>query len=205
MPQDGELRVSMFCYPEAPAAELLQAWSLGTVRITALMPEGPAADRLRASLGWSAGTHAWIERGSARLRIVPFTDQSRFDRLLWACDLNFVRGEDSFVRAQWAQRPLVWNIYPQAENAHWIKLHAFLDRFTAGLGDADAQAIRQLWRAWNGIARPAELARAWEDFVARREVIARHTEHWARELVRVNELAAGLVEFCGDIGKYAVD
>ena len=28
--------------------------------------------------------------------------------------VNFVRGEDSFVRAQWAARPFAWHVYPQA-------------------------------------------------------------------------------------------
>ena len=45
---------------------------------------------------------------------LPFLPQASFDRLLWACDVNFVRGEDSFVRAQWAGRPFVWQIYPQS-------------------------------------------------------------------------------------------
>ena len=89
------------------------------------------AAQIDALLAPQGEAHGWIERGSARLKIVPLTDQLQFDRLLWACDVNFVRGEDSCVRAQWAQRPLVWNIYPQAENTHWIKLHAFLDRFAA--------------------------------------------------------------------------
>ena len=53
--------------------------------------------------------------------------QHDFDHLLWACDLNFVRGEDSLVRALWAGQPFVWQIYPQHDDAHHAKLEAFLD------------------------------------------------------------------------------
>jgi len=201
LPARGELRVSLFCYPDAPVAELFSHWARCGTRITALMPEGTAAERVRAALAPAASGDAWIERSAARLRIIPFSDQTEFDRLLWACHINFVRGEDSFVRAQWARRPFVWNIYPQAENAHWIKLHAFLDRYTAGTSPQVAGSIRHLWRAWNGLVSPPELAAAWDRFFAEREVIARHAMRWAEQLARQEELAAGLVKFCAGIGK----
>ena len=50
--------------------------------------------------------------------MLPLLTQRDYDHLLWACDLNFVRGEDSFVRAQWAGAPFVWQIYPQDDGAH---------------------------------------------------------------------------------------
>jgi uncharacterized repeat protein (TIGR03837 family) len=204
MPASGEIRVSLFCYPQAPLDELFDVWAQGSTPVTAFLPEGQAATRLRAALAAGGNPPDWIERGQARLRIVPFTDQDAYDRLLWACDVNFVRGEDSFVRAQWARRPFVWNIYPQAENAHWIKLHAFLDRFAPGLDPAAEQALRQFWRVWNGIVNPSELAWAWEHFVAHRADFARHGEDWANERARGPELAAGLVEFCADVGQSPV-
>jgi uncharacterized repeat protein (TIGR03837 family) len=83
----------------------------------------PALD---AYAGRSLGSGDIIRRGRLEVRILPFVEQDRYDCLLWLCDLNFVRGEDSFVRAQWAARPLVWQIYPQQEAAHLIKLDAFL-------------------------------------------------------------------------------
>jgi uncharacterized repeat protein (TIGR03837 family) len=63
------------------------------------------------------------------VRVIPFMPQTDYDRLLWACDLNFVRGEDSWVRAQWAARPFIWHIYPQDENLHHVKLRAFLQKY----------------------------------------------------------------------------
>jgi len=203
-PIDPEIRVSLFCYPQAPVAELFDVWARGSQPITALMPEGPAAERVHSAFSGDAKASGWIERGPARLRIIPFTDQDDYDRLLWACDVNFVRGEDSFVRAQWARRPFVWNIYPQPENAHWIKLHAFVERFAENADAPVQQALRHFWRGWNGIVNPNELARAWETFAARRSGIALHGAQWAETLARGPELAAGLVEFCADVGELPV-
>jgi len=202
-PREGELRVSLFCYPTAPVAALVEAWSRSATPITVLMPEGPAALEFRALMP-ATQMNGWIERGASRIKIIPFTDQDAYDRLLWACDLNFVRGEDSFLRAHWARRAFVWNIYPQQENAHWIKLHAFLDRYVDGLGDPAPEALRQLWRVWNGIARASEVADAWCQFNAHRAAIERHTALWAEGLAARKDLTSGLVEFCADIGQLTV-
>jgi uncharacterized repeat protein (TIGR03837 family) len=110
---------------------------------------------------------------SPRLRCValPWLSQPDYDRLLWSCDLNFVRGEDSFVRAQWAGVPFVWQIYPQHDGVHAAKLDAFLDRMLDGAGLAAATALRRLWRAWNGLGDAAQVhlpaAAPWRELVLR--------------------------------------
>ena len=60
---------------------------------------------------------------------LPFIPQEDYDWLLAHCDFNLVRGEDSFVRAQWAGKPFIWDIYPQSDQAHEIKWNAFLERY----------------------------------------------------------------------------
>ena len=75
---------------------------------------------------------------------LPLLTQAGFDELLWACDLNFVRGEDSVVRAIWAGKPFVWQIYPQDDGAHSAKLEAFLNAMAA------TPAVRSLHQLWNG-------------------------------------------------------
>ncbi len=84
--------------------------------------------------------------GVADITLLSHTDQAGFDRLLMACDLNLVRGEDSLVRALWANQPLIWQIYPQDDNAHHAKLQAFLDWL-----DAPA-SLRLAHAVWNGLA-----------------------------------------------------
>ncbi|MDB5942884.1 MAG: hypothetical protein JWQ13_2450, partial [Ramlibacter sp.] len=103
---------------------------------------------------------------------------------LWSCDFNFVRGEDSQVRALWAGRPFAWQIYPQHDDAHHAKLHAFL----AWL-DAPA-SLRRFHDGWNSIAPglpPLELA-GWRTCV----------QHARERLLRQDDLATQLLRFVQD-------
>src|SRR5690606_22123743 len=97
-------KVSMFCYPHAPVAALFDAWRNGDAAVVCLVPEGVAVEAVQAFLGREASPGAVRTTGALTVRVIPFVPQPDYDRLLWACELNFVRGEDSFVRAQWAQR-----------------------------------------------------------------------------------------------------
>ena len=86
-----------------------------------------------------------LQSGQLQVCIIPFLEQDKYDQLLWACDINFVRGEDSFIRAQWAERPFVWNIYPQAEQSHRLKLQAFLNLYTEGMSSEMSAAVFSMW------------------------------------------------------------
>jgi uncharacterized repeat protein (TIGR03837 family) len=192
----GELRVSLFAYENPALPALLDTWAAGTTPVTCLVPEGRLLPQLAAWLGVArlqAGDAK--QRGRLKLNILPFSDQDEYDRLLWACDLNFVRGEDSCVRAQWAARPLVWQAYPQAGDAHWTKLEALLARYVEPLAPATAQAVRDLWRRWNGVPTAPGIARCWAAWQARREDIERHARAWPDRLDAAGRLAAKLVDF----------
>jgi len=140
MHRQGARVLSLFCYPGAPADILAQALRRRPDPTLALVPEGVAP-----GLDEQAGEALRIAR-------VPFVAQPDFDRLLWCADLNFVRGEDSFVRATWAARPLVWQIYPQDGNTHLEKLQAWLARYPA------PETARALARAWNKGTRDRDAA-----------------------------------------------
>ena len=128
------LLISLFCYEPAALPQLLTQLA-GTPHHLLVTPGRPLAAVQQALAGiptpprWSA---------------IPYTDQDGFDEMLWACDLNFVRGEDSLVRALWAGGPFVWHIYPQDDKAHHAKLDAFLDWLEA------PESLRRFHRIWNG-------------------------------------------------------
>jgi uncharacterized repeat protein (TIGR03837 family) len=123
---------------------------------------------------------------------VPFVEQSRYDQLLWLCDLNLVRGEDSFVRAQWAARPLVWHVYPQDERAHLIKLDAFLSLYCAALPPAAAAALGAFWQAWN---RDRIEPAGWQSLLTVLPALQEHARRWEAQLSRQDDLLDRLVRF----------
>jgi uncharacterized repeat protein (TIGR03837 family) len=122
--------------------------------------------------------------------VLPFVPQPDYDRLLWACDINLVRGEDSFVRAQWAGRPFVWHIYPQDDNLHHKKLRAFLQHYAAGLEGLNAFTL-----AWNGVTPAGDWPALWRDLRAETPHIAVRALEWERQVLAHGDLAANLVAF----------
>jgi len=143
--------ISLFCYEPPALAELMAAlahtqpqarlWVCAGRPTQAVQQVLAAQPKLAQQLQWTA---------------LPYMPQPQFDRLLWSCQLNFVRGEDSLVRALWAGQPLVWHIYPQDDDAHIAKLDAFLDWLQA------PDSLRAFHHRWNGLGTPlAQQPLAW--------------------------------------------
>ena len=173
-PPAQALTISLFAYANPALPELLRQWADAPYPVHLLQPGVDAP---------------FAAHGALRCYALPFLPQRRYDELLWVCDVNFVRGEDSFVRAQWAEKPMVWQIYPQADDTHWDKLDAFL-RLYAKVG-AGETALAGFWRAWNGRG-----ALDWASFYAALPRQAQHARDWAKSLHAQPNLARRLVEFC---------
>lgn len=193
-PRPKELRLSLFAYENAAIPGLLTALSRSGRPMGLLLPEGKALPQVAAWLGLAepviGKTHV---RGNLTVHVLPMLDQDTYDRLLWACDVNFVRGEDSFLRAQFAARPLVWQAYRQADRAHLAKLEAFLDRYCADMAPDLANVTRSLWQAWNEESDVCTLFPTW---LARLEALGEHARAWDAELARQPDLASKLMIFC---------
>lgn len=189
----GARLVSLFAY-ENPALEaLLGQWTAEDAPLLLLVPEGRIVAEVARFFGAAvAEPGRRFRHGALDVRILPFVDHDRYDRLLWSCDLNFVRGEDSFVRAQWAARPFVWHVYAQDEAAHRVKLDAFLDLHAAGLDPASAAALAAFSRAWNGWG---DTASKWHDFRSALPAMRAHALRWAARLATLDDLASALVKF----------
>ena len=211
-PPAGALKISIFAYAGAPFDTLVRSVAGYPGPVWIVVPEGAAA----TVLAGREPAHPTIRRNrqdggrrrEVEIVVVPFLQQDRYDNLLWACDVNFVRGEDSFVRAQWAARPFVWHIYPQEEGAHWVKLAAFLRRYTDALDRPRAAAVTGLWEAWNrrdgdetAQGTHPGLAEAWAMFIARREALQAHAQAWCAEQAARMDLCSQLVLFASKMLK----
>ena len=166
----GERLVSLFCYEPKSLAQLLEHWSRAARPTKLLVTHGRAAQAVRAILDRrpSDTPGGSTERINAlEITFLQALTQEDFDHLLWACDLNFVRGEDSLVRAIWAEKAFVWQIYPQQDGAHHAKLQALMERL-----DAPA-SWRDFHMAWNDVAGPS--------------IDLSDLESWARQAVRIRQ------------------
>jgi uncharacterized repeat protein (TIGR03837 family) len=185
---EDERLVSVFCYPGAPVDRLvasLAATGLPTLVATA---PGAATGAVRAALATPVATQATL-----RQHPLPWLPQPQFDRLLWAADLNFVRGEDSWVRAHWAGKPFVWQAYPQDDGAHGAKIEAFLGLALARADAGAAEAIRDWTTAWNGLDDPVAPLPGWTpETLAATGLAARA---WRDQLGASTDLVARLLAF----------
>ena len=139
----NERLISLFCYEPSALPDLLKQLSQADEPTRLLVAPG----RPHAAVTAATEALGMASEGQGQLHIspLPYVSQTEFDHLLWACDLNLVRGEDSLVRALWAGKPLVWHIYPQDDLAHHAKLQAFAAALQM------PEALRQFHAVWNGL------------------------------------------------------
>jgi uncharacterized repeat protein (TIGR03837 family) len=136
LPWQGEPLLSLFCYEPPGLPALLQQLAAAPAPTRLLVTPGRPAAAVRSLL------HGGLATGALAIDWLPLVPQRDYDHLLWSCDLNFVRGEDSVVRALWAGAPLVWQPYPQDDGVHVAKRLAFLDWLQA---PASLRAFHAAW------------------------------------------------------------
>ncbi len=178
-----ERLVSLFCYEPAALPQLLDQLAANAWPTRLLVTAGRARAAVQAAIEDKNRLQpAWNVRGQLSFSYLPTLTQTDFDHLLWACDLNLVRGEDSVVRALWAGKPLVWHIYPQDDDAHHAKLEAFLDMLGA------CPSLRQFHAVWNGVQPTALPPPDWSGWAG--------TAQTARaRLLQMDDLTSQLLRF----------
>ncbi len=186
----GERLVSMFCYAGAPVDRLVASLAARGLPVLLATAPGAATTAVAAALADGPAT--------VRQHALPWLPQAGYDRLLWAADLNFVRGEDSWVRAHWADRPFIWQAYPQDDGAHAAKVAAFLDGALAAAAPAGAQAVRAWTAAWNGLDDPITPLPAWTP--ATLAAAAAATRAWRDRLGGSSDLVSRLLAFVAEKG-----
>ncbi len=180
--------LSIFAYPQAPLEALLQSLASSGEPTDILLTHGPLQARAQA---WMRERPA--AAAALTLTELPWLSSEDFDHLLWSCDLNFVRGEDSLTRALWAGVPFIWQLYPQDDGVHAHKLQAFWRAMQGWVQPSDVPlaAIEPWWRAWNGLADwPLQTEWPWAALPAWSEGTRRAAAHLAQRPPLANSLLA---------------
>lgn len=184
------LTASLFCYDNAPVGPLFDSWQRDRHPLRCLIAPGKptvAAERhLQQFLP--------AQLGALQLLPTDFCPQSDYDTFLQGCDLNFIRGEDSFIRAIWAGKPFVWQLYPQDEGAHLDKLDAFLAHYLYAAEPLLAESLRVLFFAWNG-QTDRDIGMAWQTCRTQWPQWCQHAHDWAKTLKNQPDLASRLTQF----------
>ena len=189
-PSPGSVLVSVFTYENESIASWLEILCRDESRFHLLVPTGRISKNIQRWLGVEVLAHGEIHScGQLTIQAIPFVRQEDYDLLLWSCDLNLVRGEDSFVRAQWACKPFLWHIYPQEEDVHLEKLAAFLRYYLDGMGVEAAAATQRFWGDWN---RQKPLQESWAVWQKHWPDLERNAERWCSQLARQPGLAESL-------------
>ncbi|HEY8354171.1 MAG TPA: elongation factor P maturation arginine rhamnosyltransferase EarP [Methylophilaceae bacterium] len=188
------LQVSLFCYPDAPIRQLLTSMAEGPRPVFCRIPSTgilPAVSDFFGASQLHIGHEA--RRGQLTVEILPFLSQDAYDRLLWSCDLNFVRGEDSWIRAIWAARPFIWQPYRQQEDTHLAKLRAFLKHYRQDCEHGATAVLEQFHHAWtNGNLETAH----WQRLLQSLPTLRTHAALRSEILAQQPDLASKLVIFC---------
>ena len=189
-------RVSLFCYAHADIGDLLQDMAASAQPLQCLISDPNVAKAAEAWLGRPIVIGQPETRDQLTLQRLPFLSQDDYDRLLWLCDLNFVRGEDSWLRAIWAAKPLIWQPYRQEAQAHLAKLEAFLDTYAKELDATAAQALFDSHRAW----AEGRWSRGTFDTLLRQlPALQGNAKNRATQLAKMPDLATKLVIFCKNL------
>lgn len=183
-----ERKISLFSYENKAIHPLLDTLAADQKNTLLLVPEGKALTDISAWSGQHLTQDSRITKNALTIVVLPFLCHEDYDRLLWACDLNFVRGEDSVIRGQWAGQPLIWQIYPQEDDAHLVKLEAFMNLVATVHPNPSWQAMMLAWNAPNN-------AQQWSQALAHLDDWQRMARAWQSHLSAQPSLTSKLMHF----------
>jgi uncharacterized repeat protein (TIGR03837 family) len=176
--------ISLFCYEPLALEALIDQLSASETSTCLLVTYGRATNAVKAVLeGKKRLQPAYSLPEVLSIVYLPQFTQTDYDHLLWSCDLNFVRGEDSLVRAIWAAKPFIWQIYPQHDNVHLIKLDAFLAMMDA------PESLKTAHNVWNSTSSEA----SFPDLEL--SIWAQSAQNLSNRLRLQNDLVANLIAF----------
>ncbi|RYY78510.1 MAG: elongation factor P maturation arginine rhamnosyltransferase EarP [Moraxellaceae bacterium] len=201
-------KISLFSYENTAIAELLTALAQDSISTLLLVPKSKSIPDIEVWLQQQAAytqqirpplqINDRIQFQNLTIVVLPFLSHYQYDQLLWACELNFIRGEDSCVRAQWAGKPFIWHIYPQHDNAHLTKLQAWMDQIEQqGTIASSWQAAMKAWNrnalSLSASSHPVSDTAMWQRLMADLPSWTHQLANWSHYLTQQSDLAARLI------------
>ncbi|MGZ9898388.1 elongation factor P maturation arginine rhamnosyltransferase EarP [Shewanella gaetbuli] len=189
--------MSLFSYETDSIGVLIDYFVQKTKTSHILVPQGKSLASIAKHLSCSVEElikQRHFQLDNVHIHVLPMTDQHGYDRLLWSCDFNIVRGEDSFLRAQWAGKPFIWHIYPQEDDYHLIKLRAFIKIYCDNL----APEIANEWAELNLAFNQDDLTKVvehWQSIDFQYLPLLEHAKKWPIDALNGADLASRLVRF----------
>lgn len=192
-----DMVISVFSYETGALPALCELLASGDKPVHMLIPKGRSFNSLSTLLPCPVAELVpgmQIHHGNLCIHVLPMTDQQGYDRLLWSCDFNIVRGEDSFLRAQWAAKPFIWHIYQQEEDYHLVKLEAFMRLYCDNLDSEIADCWKKLNLAFNQ-QQASAMQQHWRDIESFALPLLAHAKQWPIDALKTTDLASRLVQF----------
>ena len=191
-PKSEAINISLFCYAHAPVKALLDSLAVSPQAVRLIVPESIALLVSQALECQPFQVGQSIQHQQCTIEVIPFLSQIDYDSLLAVCDLNFVRGEDSWIRAIWAAKPMIWLPYQQSEDTHLDKLNAFLKHYLMLANDEVKETVVSMMQAW---ANKEWAVQHWQGWISHRQSTAAHAKTYAAQLSQQPDLATNLVIF----------
>lgn len=202
------IKISLFCYPQASIRQLLATFASANKPIHLFVPHhGAVAELGNIYPDFKPNTGEIFQVNELSIQVLPFLTQEDYDRLLWSCDLNFVRGEDSWIRAIWAGKPFVWQPYIQQDDTHLEKLNAFLSRYTENAKAQVKALIQDVNLAWSGYGNNQQSSKhkaVWQQLIDALPDLYTYTKTQSETLAKDADLATKLVIFSENLQKNQV-
>ncbi|MBA3696512.1 MAG: elongation factor P maturation arginine rhamnosyltransferase EarP [Methylotenera sp.] len=203
-----DLKISLFCYPQAPVKKLWDALAITSKPISLYLPFNSTIDELVCiKKDFKLNVGEILKLGNLTIHVLPFLSQDDYDLLLLGCDLNFVRGEDSWIRALWAGKPFIWQPYIQADDTHLVKLSAFLDFYLSKANPQNKTLIYDASLNWSGYGHYQSNrlnSDIWQQLIDAIPKLQRHGEDVTRLLSQQPDLATKLVIFSENLQRNQV-
>ncbi|OYY98155.1 MAG: hypothetical protein B7Y32_06570 [Methylophilales bacterium 16-45-7] len=196
-PPKSAFKISLFCYPHAPIHDLLRVMEKGSTPIHCYVPATSILPQVASYFALpNLVVGQTLQSANLTVEVLPFLSQDNYDALLAHCDINFVRGEDSWIRAIWASKPFIWQPYFQEDHTHMQKLNAFIKQFYANAPTDIVSVIQTMHESWVCNALSPQV---WQGYLAELEGIKSVTQDASQALQQQSDLASKLVIFCNNL------